>query len=128
MNKQDLIDKLAQEYETFTDRMAMLSQREIIARADVIAGMHFVLEYIRSEDFDISDINADISAIDIKAAEGLLDEIHDTFRFEVNDNTLYDDLVNSLDLVLGNLLYAQQSDFHGHYVSVDDEDEDELEP
>ena len=127
MDKQDLIAKLEQEYRVFTDRIAMLSPREIIARADVIAGMHYVLEYIKSEDFDISEINADISAINIGSAEGILDDIHDTWRFELNDSSLYCDLDIVIDLVLGDLKHAQQSDFHEHYVSADDEDEAEME-
>lgn len=127
MDKQDLIAKLEQEYEIFTNRIAMLPAREIIARADVIAGMHYILEYIRSEDFDISDVSADIATIDIGAEEGLLDDIHDTFRFEMNDSIHYDDLINSLDLVLGNRLYSQQSDYRDEYVPVGYEDEDEME-
>ena len=127
MNRQALIDKLEQEYGQFTDRMAMLSPREIIARADVIAGMHYVLEYIKSDDFDISDVSVDIAAINVGEADGLLDDLYESFRFEMDDIGLHDDIINSLDLVLGNLQYAQQSDFHEHYASADDEDEDEME-
>lgn len=117
MEKQALIDNLENEYQRFTDRVAMLPPAEIIARADLIAAYHFALEYIKSEDFDLSAIEVDTGEIDLEDCESILDSLVDTFRFEADASSLHEDINNALSVVLEDIRYEQAA-----------ADEDEFEP
>lgn len=121
MDKQALIDNLADEYERFTNRVAMLPPVDIIARADVIAAYHFTLEYIKGEDFELSDIGVDTDEIDLEDCESIMDSLVDTFRFEADASSLHEDINKALSVVLEDIRYEQQ-------IEANEEDEDEWEP
>lgn len=81
MEKQTLVDKLEKEYEAYTGQIALLPPREIISRADVIAGYYYVLQCIKSDDFDLSGILEETGASDLDQADGLLEDIYELFRY-----------------------------------------------
>lgn len=125
MEKQALIGKLEKEYNDFTDRIALLPPRDIIARADVIAGYHYVLEHIRSEDFDLSDIIDETGVPDLDQVEGMLEDIYELFRY-VNEEELSDEISEAVRTKF-EYYCGVQSPPTDEYGEPDDEDDYGLE-
>lgn len=108
MDKQDPVENL--EYGRFLGRITMLTSMEIISRADLLAAYHFVLEYIKSRDFDLSAIETDTAGVDLDGCESIMDSLVDVFRFEADASVLYGDIDNALAVVLEEILAEQEDE------------------